>query len=91
MTARCLDKETEHPAPDNDCDCGLYAKHDIMKYPIGLQSGLGYGAVKAWGRLQIHHDGFRAANAEIIALTYGDYWSKEGMARVRRVAESSSP
>lgn len=86
MKARCLKRES-HTPPDWGCECGLYAKHD-MGYPVGLQSGCGYGAVKAWGKVQVHHDGFRAEHAEVIALAYGEHWSNNGLALVARVADA---
>ncbi len=87
MRARCLKQRGGHFAPDWGCECGLYAKHN-MGYPTGLQSGCGYGAVKAWGKLQVHHDGFRAEYAEVIALAYGDRWSVSSFALVSRVADA---
>jgi hypothetical protein len=57
----------DHMAPGNQCRCGLYAYHD----PIKTLSGVGYvwGAVAAWGNIEVHHNGFRAQYAQIVALT----------------------
>lgn len=60
----------EHKAPHQECACGIYAYHD----PDGLVSGAGVvlGAIAAWGDLQVHHGGFRAEHAQIVALVDGD-------------------
>lgn len=63
-----------HRAPAADCDCGLYALHDLSHRNLGWQPGGGkwavIGAVAAWGDLHVHHGGFRAARAQIVALAY---------------------
>lgn len=56
-----------HAAPGHGCKCGLYATHG----PLAALSGLKVvGAVLAWGRIEVHHDGFRAEHAEPIMLAY---------------------
>ncbi len=57
-----------HVAPDPDCECGLYAHH----WPQKIQNHSSYlyavGAIRGWGRVEIHGDGWRAQKAEVIAL-----------------------
>lgn len=53
-----------HPAPHPECDCGLYALHKIPEFDDGQV----VGAVAAWGRLEVHANGFRAEYAQILAL-----------------------
>lgn len=66
-TAHC--GKAPHPAPLHNCTCGLYARHslDIVN---ASYAGRGYviGAIAAWGRIEVHHDGFRAEHAEIVGL-----------------------
>jgi hypothetical protein len=64
QTARCLEHE-EHAAPEGDCACGVYALH---RKPVRVPAGSVLGAVVAWGRLEVHMDGFRAAHARPLAL-----------------------
>lgn len=53
-----------HSAPHQDCQCGLYAYHDLPQRQVGIV----VGAVAAWGDLQVHCNGFRAEHAQILAL-----------------------
>lgn len=61
--------ETRHNAPDHDCHCGLYGLHEY-----GTTAGFNYGdtypwaVIQAWGKMQVHRDGFRAEFAEIMLL-----------------------
>lgn len=57
-----------HPAPDPGCGCGFYAYHDVPPHDGRTIAG----AVAAWGRIQVHHRGFRAEKAQIIALAIPD-------------------
>ncbi len=51
--------------PTRRCSCGLYARHDP---PFVPGAGWVLGAVVAWGRLEVHHDGFRAEQARVVAF-----------------------
>jgi len=64
QTARCLEHD-EHSPPEADCGCGFYALH---RKPSRVPDGTVVGAVLAWGRLQVHFDGFRATHARPLAL-----------------------
>lgn len=62
-----------HDAPHGDCDCGFYAFHDLPPHPRSVYSfdrrtDMVLGAVAAWGNLEVHHDGFRAECAQILAI-----------------------
>jgi hypothetical protein len=57
-----------HSAPHEHCRCGLHAYHDL---PERTQGSV-IGAVAAWGDLQVHHNGFRAECAQIVALVAGE-------------------
>lgn len=66
----------EHRAPDNHCDCGLYAWHSWAAIEReARQSGAiprVFGAVVARGRMQIHNDGFRAEYMRPVLIGYDD-------------------
>lgn len=60
-----------HSPPDPDCGCGLYGVHlgaagEYVPEP-GLQP-LACGVIEAWGRVELHEDGFRAEFARPVAL-----------------------
>jgi hypothetical protein len=59
-----------HTTPDPDCECGLYALHDLDLIRGHEPETIVFiiGAVAAWGRLEVHWDGFRAEYAQIVAL-----------------------
>jgi hypothetical protein len=67
-----------HPAPADGCHCGLYGWNDIRE-PTSRCDDLGadgrlwaFGAIAAWGDLQVHESGFRASHACIVALAHND-------------------
>jgi hypothetical protein len=74
--ARCLGAGA-HAPPAGDCGCGLYALH-----PYAIESSASFfhfpgyhrgalwiaGLVEAWGRVEIHSEGFRAEYARPLAL-----------------------
>lgn len=73
MTAACRYawRKVDHDdveAPRSDCSCGLYAWHDRPLQAVGDANRMVLGAIKAWGRIEVHHGGFRAQHAQIIAL-----------------------
>jgi hypothetical protein len=63
-----------HRAPAHSCGCGLYASYhpwrSLDRYLC--QGPPVYGAISAWGRLELHPDGFRAEYARVVALAPGD-------------------
>ena len=65
------------PVPAEGCACGLYASHPWARDPnsdflrvdgMGLEPDDVFGVVEAWGRMEVHEDGFRAEYARPIAL-----------------------
>lgn len=57
-----------HPSPDPRCQCGIYGY-----FTPGPRSWYGEaywceGVVTAWGRVEVHRDGFRAEHARVEAL-----------------------
>lgn len=61
-----------HDSPHPDCRCGIYAYHSP-----GARSYYGEvwwceGVVAAWGRLEVHADGYRAEFARVEALGVPD-------------------
>ncbi len=68
--------EREH-APAADCTCGLYSMHPWTEQTAGVSRSLldgsdlaipVMGIVEAWGRIEVHEDGFRAEYARPHAL-----------------------
>lgn len=61
--------QDRHACPGETCQCGLYAFHDVPGGPPYVT-----GAIVAWGDLRVHHYGFRAQHAQIVALAaHPDY------------------
>lgn len=71
---RVLEPAPEHPAPDPQCECGLYSwrrpKRAWYQAPAPGPPLLIAGAVASWGHLQVHKDGFRAEHACVVTLGY---------------------
>jgi hypothetical protein len=78
-------KAEPHSAPDPSCACGLYAYHDIDSVGEGWGS-LAIGAIAAWGRIEVHHAGFRAEYASVVALLDAPLRPVDQVARVYRAA-----
>jgi hypothetical protein len=60
-----------HDAPHAECGCGLYAYHPAPELSASLarsKSGLIGGIVEAWGRIELHEQGFRGQFARPLAL-----------------------
>ena len=80
-TARCAAGH-DHRAPDPDCECGLYALHRPDHRQLSKEEI--WGAVSAWGELQVYRDGFRAEHARVVALV------KSGFGSHKRRAEEAA-
>jgi hypothetical protein len=65
--ARCRE-DAHHTPPVSGCGCGIYAVHDPAAC---IERGTVVGAILAWGRLEVHHEGFRAEYARPVALARG--------------------
>ncbi len=88
-----------HPAPGPDCSCGLYAVHprlatDVPTRVRAWAGGTVYlpmgvlGVVEAWGRIELHSQGFRAEFARPVALAvHSDYVGGERGRFVAALAE----
>lgn len=87
--AKCLaspDWEGVHEAPHHACQCGLYAWHLPGSLLIPHGDGLVYGAVLAWGRMEVHAAGFRAEFAEPVMLAYHPRQAYEDVRRAETIA-----
>lgn len=61
-----------HASPDPRCQCGIYGY-----FSPGPRSWYGEaywceGVITAWGRVEVHRDGFRAEHARVEALAVPD-------------------
>ncbi len=82
-----------HDAPDEDCDCGLYA----LRQPDKQWTGMGSehwreirvcGAVLAWGdRFFLHPTGFRAQYAKPVVLATSEQWPRPMRAMIAALAQ----
>ena len=83
--ARCRGKGRNHEAPAPGCRCGIYGMHpsqigewfEMTRRPFDWGPSV-HGIVEAWGRVELHEDGFRSEFARPFAIVhvegYGD-WS----------------
>lgn len=85
--AAAVPSDSEHDAPHPDCECGLYAYFDIHREnnPHNLKPDV-WGAVVAWGRVEVHQSGFRAEYAEPVAFGYSPRDAYEDVRRIEAVA-----
>ena len=77
-----------HASPHEACQCGIYAYHTP-----GPRSWFGEaywceGVVTAWGRIEVHRDGFRAQHARVEALAAPDEAKALGADAVRAAADA---
>lgn len=81
-----------HPAPAKDCHCGLYGWNDLSDDYTGANEVdasarlVVLGAIAAWGDLRVHHKGFRAQHACIVALALAPATSQRVRDTLQRVA-----
>ncbi|MET0600535.1 MAG: hypothetical protein ABW167_00955 [Baekduia sp.] len=61
-----------HVSPDSECECGLYAWHDFERVKANANESQVFGAVQAWGRIEVHSDGFRSEFMRPCMLAYDD-------------------
>lgn len=76
-----------HDAPHPDCECGLYAYFDIRREnnPHNFH-GLLWGAVAAWGDIEVHASGIRSEWAEPVVLGYDPQDPYEEVVRHQAIA-----
>jgi hypothetical protein len=105
--ARCRGRgrRMAHRSPGPSCSCGLYALHPWEAQVPLPASGDGFpneicGIIEAWGRVELHANGFRAQYARPIALalvgTHRDSDAGEAVGRLAgryraEVIEVASP
>jgi hypothetical protein len=79
-----------HRAPDPRCRCGLYAWHEPEQLTgfVAQRAELVYGAVLAWGRVEVHADGMRAQHARVEALALGVGERRRDEAKLRSIASA---
>lgn len=82
-----------HHAPGNGCTCGLHAYHKPLpgltgKGPFSGEAMHILGAVKAWGRMEVHANGFRSQYAEVLALAYNEAWPLAMVELTKELARS---
>ncbi len=64
-----------HEPPQPECGCGLYAYHPWSVFGLDLLSRRSsessvVGLVAAWGKIEVHKDGFRAQQAKPVAFVF---------------------
>ena len=64
--------EGAHPSPHPHCQCGIYAYHRPGLRAYYGEFAWAEGIIAAWGRIEVHADGFRAEHARIEALARPD-------------------
>ncbi|HEY6761319.1 MAG TPA: SCP2 sterol-binding domain-containing protein [Baekduia sp.] len=77
-------RDVRHQPPVADCMCGLYALTDPGDRRLDFRADQAVGAIAAWGDLEVHRSGFRAAHACVTALALPDraaYEQREALAR----------
>lgn len=103
LVAHCVaTQERRHRAPDPGCGCGLHAYHpfgagvtgvaELFAAPEpGYANGAGwtvFGVISAWGRIEVHSEGFRAERARPVALLTAENW--RGTAYGRAIEETAA-
>lgn len=87
-----------HDAPHHDCHCGFYALHepsfwyaqeddDLTRGHLASRPGEQgvCGLVAGWGRVEVHHEGFRSQFARVVAIAAPK--NKRGAVLARAVAD----
>jgi hypothetical protein len=93
--AHCLEGH-DCSAPEPNCLCGLYAYHDLAQ-ALRLGAALSFaglavvGSVAGRGRVLIHRDGFRAEEAQTLALLRPQHISAASAVIERLARDRSLP
>jgi hypothetical protein len=89
-----------HDAPDPNCRCGIYGMHpsqigewfEMTRRPFDWGPSV-HGIVEAWGRVELHEDGFRAEYARPHAMVhvdgYGSWTESREVAEALRIEHLS--
>lgn len=88
--------------PGHDCQCGFYALHDPSDFWYGAQAQrslwatamisaptsdpLVSGIIVGWGKVEVHHQGFRTQYARIVALALPEGKRDAAVARAAAAA-----
>ena len=75
-----------HASPDPRCQCGIYAYHRPGLRAYYGEWAWAEGIITAWGRIEVHADGFRAEHARIEALARPDLDTPAVRAAIGRIA-----
>ena len=75
-----------HESPDRRCQCGIYAYHRPGLRAYYGEWAWAEGIITAWGRIEVHADGFRAEHARIEALARPDLDTAAVRATIEQVA-----
>ncbi|MDP9385319.1 MAG: hypothetical protein M3P50_08825 [Actinomycetota bacterium] len=75
-----------HPSPHPSCQCGIYAYHRPGLRAYYGEWAWAEGIIAAWGRIEVHADGFRSEHARIEALARPDREEPAVAATIERVA-----
>jgi hypothetical protein len=70
-----VEQREQHPAPQMDCSCGIYAMKDaerLVEWWWLCETAGCYGIVRLWGRVIEHEHGYRAEYAYPGELVCGD-------------------
>ena len=85
-----------HSPPGKDCECGLYAYHPWSHEARNLDSSPAWnrgwslaGAVEAWGRIELHREGFRAEFARPVAFLAPPRLDHESRLALERLCQST--
>src|SRR4051794_26823443 len=73
-------RRPSHRPPAPDCMCGIYALADPEDRRLHGWDDQIVGAITAWGDIELHRTGFRAEQAEVVALA-GEGAAAEAAAR----------
>lgn len=94
MRALCVPDgavEPGHEVPEPGCSCGIYAHHPFRASSLVVEChdddhSRVLGVVEAWGRLEVHELGFRAAHARPHTLLVDAQVADSHKHRVQRLA-----
>lgn len=84
-----------HRPPDENCECGLYAYHPWSHFARAMESDRdrgGFslaGVVEAWGRIELHREGFRAEFARPVAFLAPSRLDHESRLALERLCRST--
>lgn len=83
-TAKC--HRYNHLAPASGCHCGFNAWYSLRKANKNY-NGIIIGAIAGAGRVELHYDGFRSSQAQIIALLVAPYRSATSLKFVEEIGD----